>query len=43
MTTTTVGKSTLYNQLVHGKQDTVAVGPLPGTTRETQQATPAFL
>src|SRR5512137_633133 len=33
-----VGKSTLYNQLVRSKQDTAAVGPLPGTTRATQQA-----
>ncbi len=33
-----VGKSTLYNQMVHSKQDLAAVGPLPGTTRQTQQA-----
>lgn len=33
-----VGKSTLYNQLVRSKQDSAAVGPLPGTTRETRQA-----
>lgn len=33
-----VGKSTLYNQMVHSKQDLAAVGPLPGTTRDTQQA-----
>jgi small GTP-binding protein len=33
-----VGKSTLYNQLVHSKQDLAAVGPLPGTTHETQTA-----
>ena len=33
-----VGKSTLYNQLVRRKQDNAEVGPLPGTTRETQQA-----
>ena len=33
-----VGKSTLYNQLVHSKQDAAAVGPLPGTTRENQAA-----
>jgi len=33
-----VGKSTLYNQLVHSKQDAAAIGPLPGTTRETHQA-----
>ena len=29
-----VGKSTLYNQFLHRKQDASAVGPLPGTTRE---------
>lgn len=33
-----VGKSTLYNQLVRSNQDRAAVGPLPGTTRDTQQA-----
>ena len=33
-----VGKSTLYNQMVHSKQDLAAVGPLPGTTHQTQQA-----
>jgi len=33
-----VGKSTLYNQLVHSKQDSAEVGPLPGTTKETHQA-----
>ena len=33
-----VGKSTLYNQLVHSKQDSAAVGPLPGTTHATQAA-----
>ena len=33
-----VGKSTLYNQLVRSKQDIAAVGPLPGTTKETRQA-----
>jgi len=33
-----VGKSTLYNQMVRRKQDSAEVGPLPGTTRETQQA-----
>jgi small GTP-binding protein len=33
-----VGKSTLYNQLVRRKQDNAEVGPLPGTTRENQQA-----
>jgi GTP-binding protein Era len=33
-----VGKSTLYNQLIHQKEDKAVVGPLPGTTRETQIA-----
>lgn len=33
-----VGKSTLYNQMLRSKQDAAAVGPLPGTTRQTQQA-----
>ena len=33
-----VGKSTLYNQMVRSNQDRAAVGPLPGTTRDTQQA-----
>jgi small GTP-binding protein len=33
-----VGKSTLYNQWVRNRQDTAAVGPLPGTTQATQQA-----
>jgi small GTP-binding protein len=33
-----VGKSTLYNQMVRSNQDRAVVGPLPGTTRETQQA-----
>jgi small GTP-binding protein len=33
-----VGKSTLYNQMVRSNQDKAAVGPLPGTTRDTQQA-----
>lgn len=33
-----VGKSTLYNQLIHQKQDRAEVGPLPGTTRDTQVA-----
>lgn len=33
-----VGKSTLYNQMVHNKADLAAVGPLPGTTRENQPA-----
>ncbi len=35
---TNVGKSTLYNQLVQNKNDRAVVGPLPGTTRENQQA-----
>ncbi len=33
-----VGKSTLYNQLIHQKEDKAVVGPLPGTTRNTQVA-----
>jgi small GTP-binding protein len=33
-----VGKSTLYNQLISRKQDQAQVGPVPGTTRENQQA-----
>jgi GTP-binding protein Era len=33
-----VGKSTLYNQLIHHKEDKAVVGPLPGTTRNTQVA-----
>jgi hypothetical protein len=33
-----VGKSTLYNQMVRSNQDKAAVGPLPGTTRDTRQA-----
>ena len=35
---TNVGKSTLYNQLVFNPQDEAKVSPLPGTTREVQQA-----
>ena len=35
---TNVGKSTLYNQLAQNKQDQAAVSPLPGTTKENQQA-----
>ncbi len=31
-----VGKSTLYNQLVHSPQERAEVSPLPGTTRENQ-------
>lgn len=33
-----VGKSTLYNQFVHAKEDKAAVSALPGTTRVNQQA-----
>lgn len=33
-----VGKSTLYNQFVTRKEDRAETGPLPGTTRENQQA-----
>jgi len=33
-----VGKSTLYNQLVLHKSDHAKVSPLPGTTRDNQQA-----
>jgi small GTP-binding protein len=33
-----VGKSTLYNQLVREKQDRAEVSPVPGTTRESQEA-----
>jgi small GTP-binding protein len=39
---TNVGKSTLYNQLVQNKNDQAAVGPLPGTTTENQQADAAL-
>ncbi|RJP51029.1 MAG: GTP-binding protein [Anaerolineaceae bacterium] len=39
---TNVGKSTLYNQLVQNKRDQAVVGPLPGTTRENQQADAAL-
>jgi small GTP-binding protein len=39
---TNVGKSTLYNQLVQNKNDRAAVGPLPGTTRQNQQADAAL-
>jgi GTPase len=35
---TNVGKSTLYNQFVQRKEDKANVSPLPGTTRENQQA-----
>jgi small GTP-binding protein len=33
-----VGKSTLYNQLISRKEDEAEVGPIPGTTRENQEA-----
>lgn len=33
-----VGKSTLYNQLIHEKEDKARVSPVPGTTRVNQQA-----
>jgi small GTP-binding protein len=33
-----VGKSTLYNQLITRKEDQAKVGPIPGTTRQNQEA-----
>src|SRR5688572_25695276 len=33
-----VGKSTLYNQFIQSKADKAAVSPVPGTTRENQEA-----
>jgi hypothetical protein len=33
-----VGKSTLYNQLVFCQEDKAQVGPIPGTTRQNQEA-----
>ncbi len=33
-----VGKSTLYNQLIHQRSDLAKVSPLPGTTRVNQEA-----
>jgi small GTP-binding protein len=39
---TNVGKSTLYNLLVQNKQDQAIVSPLPGTTKENQQADAAL-
>jgi small GTP-binding protein len=33
-----VGKSTLYNQLIHNQHDKAEVGPLPGTTRVNRLA-----
>jgi small GTP-binding protein len=37
-----VGKSTLYNQFIHSKQDQAAVSPLPGTTTVNQTAQAAL-
>lgn len=34
-----VGKSTLYNQLIESKKNQAQVSPVPGTTRENQEAT----
>ncbi len=39
---TNVGKSTLYNLLVQDKRDQAIVSPLPGTTKENQQADAAL-
>ncbi len=39
---TNVGKSTLYNLLVQNQSDQAAVSPLPGTTKENQQADAAL-
>jgi small GTP-binding protein len=33
-----VGKSTLYNQLISRDEDLAEVGPVPGTTRQNQEA-----
>ena len=33
-----VGKSTLYNQLISRREDEAEVGPVPGTTRQNQEA-----
>jgi small GTP-binding protein len=33
-----VGKSTLYNQLIAQQKDRAEVGPVPGTTRQNQEA-----
>jgi small GTP-binding protein len=33
-----VGKSTLYNQLISRQEDQAEVGPVPGTTRQNQEA-----
>ena len=35
---TNVGKSTLFNHLVQRKEDRAEVSPIPGTTRQNQQA-----
>jgi len=37
-----VGKSTLYNLLAQNKSDQALVGPMPGTTKENQQADAAL-
>ncbi len=37
-----VGKSTLYNHLIRSKTDQAEVGPLPGTTRNNQEADAGF-
>jgi GTP-binding protein Era len=39
---TNVGKSTLYNQFIQDKHDQAVVSPLPGTTKENQQADAAL-
>jgi small GTP-binding protein len=39
---TNVGKSTLYNQFAQNKGDQALVSPLPGTTKENQQADAAL-
>lgn len=39
---TNVGKSTLYNQFLQNKSDQAVVSPLPGTTKENQQADAAL-
>jgi small GTP-binding protein len=37
-----VGKSTLYNQMISGKQVKAEVGPIPGTTKVNQQGESAL-